>query len=63
MLVVPHICSERGLSMMHIFRYLFLYCLILMICKYFIHHFYVIFVFCNVFRLLTTFSHLIVIQL
>ena len=51
MQVVPHICSEPGLFMMHIFRYLFLYYLILMICKYFIHQFYVIFVFCNVFSL------------
>ena len=29
----------------------FIYCLTLMICKYLIHHFYVIFVFCSVFTL------------
>ena len=52
MQVMPHICSElRHDDMMHTFRYLFLNCLILMVCKYFIHHFYVIFVFCNVFTL------------
>ena len=51
MQVMPHICSKLGLFMMHIFKYLFLCCLVLMICKYFIHYFYVIFVFCNVFTL------------
>ena len=29
MQVMPHICSQPGLFVMHIFRYLFLYCLIL----------------------------------
>ena len=51
MQVMPHFSSELGLFMMHTFIYLFLYCLILMICKHFIHHFYVIFVFCNVLKL------------
>ena len=51
MQVMLHIYSELRLFMMHIFRYLFLYCLTLMICKYFIPHYYVIFVFSNVFRL------------
>ena len=44
MQVMPHICSQPGLFVMHIFRYLFLYCLMLTICKYFTHHFYVMFV-------------------
>ena len=40
-----------ALLMMHIFRYLFLYCLILMVFKYFICHFYAIYVFFNVYTL------------
>ena len=42
MQVMPHICSQLGLFMVQIFRNLFLYCLILIICKYLIRHFYVI---------------------
>ena len=49
--VMPHIYSDFGIFMIHIFRYLFLYALILTICKYFIRHFCVVFVFCNVFKL------------
>ena len=48
MQVMPHIYSEFGLFIKHIFRYLFLYSLI---CKYFIQHCYVVFVFCKVFKL------------
>ena len=51
MQVMPHIYSDFGLFMINIFRFLFLYSLILMICKYFIRHFHVVFVFCNVFKL------------
>ena len=44
MQVMPHICFQLGVFMMHIFRSLFLYCLMLIICKYFIHPFL-----CNIF--------------
>ena len=48
MQVMPDIYSEFGLYMINIFRYLFLYSLISMICKYLIPPFYVVFVFFNV---------------
>ena len=51
MQAMPLLYSKFGPFMIHVFRYLFLYSLILMICKYFIRHFYVVFVFCNIFKL------------
>ena len=51
MQVKPHVYSELGILMINIFRYLLLYCILLNICKYFIHHFDVIHVFCNVLTL------------
>ena len=50
MQIMPHICSELGLLMMKIFRYV-LYCLMLLIYEYFSNHFYVVYLFCNVFML------------
>ena len=37
MQIMPNFYSEFGLSMINNFRFLFLYCIFLMACKYFIH--------------------------